>query len=85
MTPLADSNAASNPEEAVAPKWLTSQGNEKTQKIKRSVKIKSSVKILAKKKERRELFQKGLLAGLKALNAEVRKCIFSGAPALVWC
>lgn len=59
VRPLAASNAAPQPEEAVAPKQFTSQGKEKPQKIKVPVKNKSSVKILTKKRERRELFQKG--------------------------
>lgn len=41
VRPLAASNAAPQPKEAVALKWLTSQGKEKPQKIKISVKIKS--------------------------------------------
>lgn len=48
--PLTASNAAHQPEEAIAPEWLMSQGKEKTQKIK------TSVKIITKKGKRRELF-----------------------------
>lgn len=42
VRPLAASNAAHQPGEA--PKWLTSQGKEKTQKIKTSVKILTKTK-----------------------------------------